>query len=154
MMITWRIQKEPKKCSRLFYPVRENDIRTQARHLRRRLEQRLAVRRLRVRRQNTQGDSGVAEIRFLFNFQSKRCRKPRESQFQIWELSSGKCLKTLKGHSNYVFCCNFNPQSNLVVSGSFDESVRIWDVRTGERNTESLSQGLGSSFSKVTKFLF
>ena len=30
----------------------------------------------------------------------------------------GKCLKTLKGHSNYVFCCNFNPQSNLVVSGS------------------------------------
>ena len=65
---------------------------------------------------------------------------------------SGKCLKTLKGHSNYAFCCNFNPQSNLVVSGenlhefccflsfnptkhrlgSFDESVRIWDVRTGK----------------------
>ena len=38
----------------------------------------------------------------------------------------------LQGHSNYVFCCNFNPQSNLVVSGSFDESVRIWDVRTGK----------------------
>lgn len=27
-------------------------------------------------------------------------------------------MKTLKGHSNYVFCCNFNPQSNLIVSGS------------------------------------
>ena len=38
----------------------------------------------------------------------------------------------MQGHSNYVFCCNFNPQSNLVVSGSFDESVRIWDVRTGK----------------------
>uniref|UniRef100_A0A8C6SWM5 WD repeat domain 5 n=1 Tax=Neogobius melanostomus TaxID=47308 RepID=A0A8C6SWM5_9GOBI len=35
-------------------------------------------------------------------------------------------------HSNYVFCCNFNPQSNLIVSGSFDESVRIWDVKTGK----------------------
>lgn len=33
----------------------------------------------------------------------------------VWQ---GKCLKTLKGHSNYVFCCNFNPQSNLIVSGS------------------------------------
>ena len=32
---------------------------------------------------------------------------------------SGKCLKTLKGHSNYAFCCNFNPQSNLVVSGKY-----------------------------------
>ena len=94
-----------------------------------------------------------------------------DKTLKIWELSSGKCLKTLKGHSNYVFCCNFNPQSNLVVSynlrkecyrivvlfpstnsspliveswslvwklfylqvsGSFDESVRIWDVRTGK----------------------
>ncbi|XP_063863862.1 uncharacterized WD repeat-containing protein alr3466-like [Scylla paramamosain] len=46
--------------------------------------------------------------------------------------NNGKCVKTLKGHSNYVFCCNFNPQSNLIVSGSFDESVRIWDVKTGK----------------------
>ena len=33
----------------------------------------------------------------------------------------GRCMKTLKGHSNYVFCCNFNPQSNLIVSGSVSE---------------------------------
>ena len=33
-----------------------------------------------------------------------------DKTLKIWELSSGKCLKTLKGHSNYVFCCNFNPQ--------------------------------------------
>lgn len=55
-----------------------------------------------------------------------------DKTLKIWELASGKCLKTLKGHSNYVFSCNFNPQSNLIVSGSFDESVRIWDVRTGK----------------------
>lgn len=30
-------------------------------------------------------------------------------------------MKTLKGHSNYVFCCNFNPQSNLIVSGSVSD---------------------------------
>ncbi|CAB1332818.1 unnamed protein product [Coregonus sp. 'balchen'] len=55
-----------------------------------------------------------------------------DKTLKIWDVSSGKCLKTLKGHSNYVFCCNFNPQSNLIVSGSFDESVRIWDVKTGK----------------------
>uniref|UniRef100_A0A671RCC6 WDR5-like beta-propeller domain-containing protein n=1 Tax=Sinocyclocheilus anshuiensis TaxID=1608454 RepID=A0A671RCC6_9TELE len=55
-----------------------------------------------------------------------------DKTLKIWDMNSGKCLKTLKGHSNYVFCCNFNPQSNLVVSGSFDESVRIWDVKTGK----------------------
>jgi len=43
-------------------------------------------------------------------------------------LLQGKCLKTLKGHSNYVFCCNFNPQSNLIVSGSvsFAGSLLCW----------------------------
>uniref|UniRef100_A0A2K6DHM3 WD repeat domain 5 n=1 Tax=Macaca nemestrina TaxID=9545 RepID=A0A2K6DHM3_MACNE len=55
-----------------------------------------------------------------------------DSNLFVSEVSSGKYLKTLKGHSNYVFCCNFNPQSNLTVSGSFDESVRIWNVKTGK----------------------
>ena len=39
---------------------------------------------------------------------------------KLWDVRSGKWLKTLKGHSDFVFC-NFNPPSNLVVSGSFDE---------------------------------
>uniref|UniRef100_A0A2K5XNL9 Uncharacterized protein n=1 Tax=Mandrillus leucophaeus TaxID=9568 RepID=A0A2K5XNL9_MANLE len=55
-----------------------------------------------------------------------------DSNLFVSEVSSGEYLKTLKGHSNYVFCCNFNPQSNLTVSGSFDESVRIWNVKTGK----------------------
>lgn len=37
-----------------------------------------------------------------------------DKTLKIWELSSAKCLKTLKGHSNYVFCCNFNPQVCLI----------------------------------------
>jgi len=48
-------------------------------------------------------------------------------------IAQGKCLRTLEGHTSYVFCVNFNPQSNLIVSGSFDESVRLWDVREGTR---------------------
>lgn len=45
----------------------------------------------------------------------------------------GMVQKTFKGHTNYVFCVNWNPQSNLVVSGSFDESVKVWDVARGAR---------------------
>ena len=35
------------------------------------------------------------------------------------------------GHSSFVFCCNFNPQNSIVVSGSFDETVKLWDIQTG-----------------------
>ena len=41
-------------------------------------------------------------------------------------------LVEFKGHSNFCFSVNFNPQGNLLVSGSFDETVKVWDVRTGE----------------------
>lgn len=37
----------------------------------------------------------------------------------------------LKGHTNFVFCVNFNHKSNLLASGGFDETVRIWDVARG-----------------------
>jgi hypothetical protein len=51
----------------------------------------------------------------------------------------GQVVRTLTGHSNYVFCVNFNPQSNLIVSGSFDETVKIWDVKSGMAVRASLS---------------
>lgn len=40
-------------------------------------------------------------------------------------------MKVLKGHTNFVFCVNFNHKSNLLASGGFDETVRIWDVARG-----------------------
>ena len=38
--------------------------------------------------------------------------------------------QVLQGHTSYVFNCSFNPQSNLIVSGSFDETVRSTHTRT------------------------
>jgi COMPASS component SWD3 len=34
---------------------------------------------------------------------------------RLWDASTGKCLRTLTGHTNFVFCCNFSPYGNLLV---------------------------------------
>lgn len=40
-------------------------------------------------------------------------------------------MKEMLGHTNFVFCVNFSPTSNLLASGGFDETVRVWDVARG-----------------------
>lgn len=36
----------------------------------------------------------------------------------------------LVGHHNYIYSIAFSPKGNMIVSGSYDEAVFLWDVRT------------------------
>ena len=55
-----------------------------------------------------------------------------DKTLKLWASNSGECLRTLTGHTNYVFCCAFSPKGSLLASGSFDETLRLWNVTTGE----------------------
>jgi WD40 repeat protein len=41
--------------------------------------------------------------------------------------------RTLKGHSGWVTAVAFNPDGRRLASGSWDESVKFWEVSTGEQ---------------------
>ena len=61
------------------------------------------------------------------------CSASDDKTIRIWDISLLEAVKILKGHTNYVFCVNFNPQSTLIASGSFDETVRdlfffFWEI--------------------------
>lgn len=36
---------------------------------------------------------------------------------RLWDAETGACLRTLPGHTNYVFCCQFDPVGHILVRG-------------------------------------
>lgn len=43
------------------------------------------------------------------------------------------CLRTLTGHGSWVTCLAIDPGGKLLASGSLDDTIAIWNFRTGER---------------------
>ncbi|XP_044721108.1 WD domain, g-beta repeat domain-containing protein [Hirsutella rhossiliensis] len=49
---------------------------------------------------------------------------------RVWDLKTGACLHTLRGHTSTVRCLKM-ADANTAISGSRDTTLRIWDIRTG-----------------------
>jgi len=43
----------------------------------------------------------------------------------------GECLRVFAGHTAHVFSVDLSPAGNVLVTGSVDETVRLWDVLRG-----------------------
>jgi len=72
----------------------------------------------------------LAEARFSSGLEKRvwfrQLNKPQRLQ---------SCLLTLAGHTSAVLACAFSPSGRLVVSGSIDGWVKIWDALTGKEIT-------------------
>jgi WD40 repeat protein len=50
---------------------------------------------------------------------------------RIWELASGRLVRTLEGHSGYVSSVAVTADSQLMISGGWDNTVRVWNLASG-----------------------
>lgn len=49
---------------------------------------------------------------------------------RVWDMSSGRSLHTLRGHTSTVRCLKMS-DAHTAISGSRDTTLRIWDLPTG-----------------------
>ena len=41
-----------------------------------------------------------------------------------------------KGHSKYVTCSDFSPDNKYIVTGSYDHTIKLWDIKSGKQIRE------------------
>jgi WD40 repeat protein len=52
----------------------------------------------------------------------------KPGEVKVWDLSSGKALATLEGHSSTVWSVAFDTEGKRLASASYDKQVKVWDV--------------------------
>ncbi len=56
-----------------------------------------------------------------------------DKQVFLWDVATGRVIRKFRGHDAKVNAVQYNQvtgENNVVVSGSYDKSVRIWDCKS------------------------
>jgi dipeptidyl aminopeptidase/acylaminoacyl peptidase len=64
-----------------------------------------------------------------------------DQKIKLWDVATGRELKTLSGHNGCVYGLAFRPDGKILASASADRTVKLWEVESGQRR-DTLSQSL------------
>ncbi|MDP8229381.1 MAG: hypothetical protein P9M15_08010, partial [Candidatus Electryoneaceae bacterium] len=51
---------------------------------------------------------------------------------KLWDVQSGQLIRTLTGHTSYIWDIEFDPTGAVIATASGDNSIKIWTTSTGQ----------------------
>jgi WD40 repeat protein len=69
---------------------------------------------------------------------------------KVWEIPSGKFIKSFEGHTHHVLDVGWKPDSKFLVSGGADNALKVWDYEKGEQ----VRTVLNAHSKQVTRLIF
>lgn len=58
----------------------------------------------------------------------------------LWDVATGKTIRRFLGHTHRVNAVDFNSDSSVLASGSYDASVRLWDCKYDHLSTNLIQR--------------
>jgi WD repeat-containing protein 48 len=49
-------------------------------------------------------------------------------QVRLWDARTGEKIGKLRGHTGNVRCCALRPDAGMLLSGSTDGTIKLWDL--------------------------
>jgi WD40 repeat protein len=68
---------------------------------------------------------------------------------KVWEVPSGKFLKSFEGHTHHVLDVGWKPDGKLLASAGADNAVKVWDYEKGEQ-----ARTINAHQKQVTRLVF
>jgi WD40 repeat protein len=68
-----------------------------------------------------------------FQFDGKRLVSGSyDHTIKVWDMKTGRCTRTLTGHTGAVNSVRYDTDAATLVSGSADRTLRLWQLKTGD----------------------
>ncbi|ETO11669.1 WD-40 repeat-containing protein, partial [Reticulomyxa filosa] len=72
-----------------------------------------------------------------------------DKSVRLWDIRSGKQIQVFNGHKSNVYAVEYSPflvnnievggSSNVICSGSFDNTIRFWDIRSSKKELHMIT---------------
>jgi WD40 repeat protein len=78
-------------------------------------------------------DSSVTDLAFSPNEQYLASAGSRDEKLALWNVAQSTLHANLSGHTSTISSVEFLDDGMTLISACYDDTVRLWDVRTGQQ---------------------